>query len=61
MALWLSREWPGAGHWLCWSPQLESSPQLQSSPQLELWALMVQECHSEVVAGVSDATEFDEG
>ena len=49
MALWLSREWPGAGHWLCWSPQLE------------LWALMVQECHSEVVAGVSDATEFDEG
>ena len=55
MALWLPREWPGAGHRLCWSPQLESSP------QLELWALMVQECHSEVVARVPDATEFDEG
>ena len=49
MALWLPREWPGAGHRLWWSPQLE------------LWALMVQECQVKVVAGVPNAVESDEG
>ena len=48
MALWLPREWPGVGHRPWWSPQLE------------LWALMVQECQSEVVK-VLDAVESDKG
>ena len=49
MDLWLPPEWAESGHWLWWSPQLE------------LWALMVQECQAEVVAGVPDAAESDEG
>ena len=49
MALWLPCERPGAGHRLLWSPQLE------------LWALMVLECQSKVVARVPDATESVEG
>ena len=48
MALWLPHEWSEAGHRLWWSPQLE------------LWALMVQEYQSEVVA-VIDGVESDEG
>ena len=55
MALWLPREWPGQGHRLWWSPQLEQPS------QLELLTLMVPEYQSEVVAGVLDAAKFDEG
>ena len=54
MALWLPREWSGVGHQLCRFLKLESCP------QLKLWALMVQECQSEVVK-VPDAAESDEG
>ena len=50
----MAREWHGARHRLCGTPELESSP------RLELWALMVQECQFEVVA-VLDATESNEG
>ena len=53
--MWLPPEWVESGHRLWWSPQLKSSP------QLELWALMVQECQTEVVARVLDAAESDEG
>ena len=49
MALWLPREWLGAGHRLWWSPQLE------------LCDLMVQECQFEVAAGVPDAAKSNEG
>ena len=55
MALWLPRQWPGAGHQLWWSPQLESSP------QLEVWAMMIPECEFEVVAEVPNAAESNEG
>ena len=49
MVLWLPLEWAGSRY------------RLYRSPQLELWALMAQECHAEVVAGVPDVAEFDEG
>ena len=55
MALWLPREWPRQGHQLWWYPQLKQPP------QLELWALMVPEYQSEMVAGVLDVAESNEG